>query len=254
MRVYYLSSAPFALSNLALKRLKVSRFADLNDPFELLAANLANTEHRLAFGKMKEELNATQGLICFSRTWSNPLLWGHYAEKHTGIALGFDIPDALLSEVVYTSQRVRIEVDPATRAAKLDDKLINRLLLTKFSDWRYEEELRTFVQLDQLDKEAGLYFLDFSPNLTLMEVILGPRCELPVERIRTLLRNDLPQVKVLKARMGFREFRVVEDRSFRKNPKDVVLPPQDGTNCNDAASDLTTSKQGVPAVGKAKES
>lgn len=233
MRVYYLSSAPFALSNLALKRLKISRFADLNDPFELLAANLANAEHRAAFGRMKEDLNATQGLVCFSRTWSNPLLWGHYAEKHTGIALGFDVPAALLSEVIYTSQRVRIEVDPSTKAARLDEKLINRLLLTKFSDWRYEEELRTFVQLDQLDKEAGLYFLDFSPNLALMEVILGPRCELPVERIRALLQSDLPQVKVLKARMGFREFRVVEDRTYRKSareqpPASPALPVEAG--------------------------
>lgn len=217
MRVYYLSSAPFALSNLSLKRLKISRFTDLNDPFELLAANLANAEHRRAFEEMKQELNETKGLICFSRTWSNPLLWGHYAEKHTGIALGFDVPDQLLSEVAYTSQRVRIEVDSKTKAVKLDERLINRLLRTKFSDWRYEEEYRAFVQLDPLTKEAGMYFQDFSDSLALTEVILGPQCELPIERVRALLQSDLPHVKVLKARMGFREFRVVEDRRFRRS-------------------------------------
>ncbi len=219
MKVYYLSSAPFAISNLSLKRLKISRFADLNDPFELLAANLANADHRRAFGEMKRQLNETKGLICFSRTWSNPLLWGHYAEKHTGIALGFDVADHLLSEVVYTSQRVRIEVDPKTMAVKLDEKLVNRLLRTKFIDWKYEAELRAFVQLDPSTKEAGMFFQDFSDNLNLMEVILGPRCEIPIERIRALLQPDHPEVKVLKARMGFREFRVVEDRAFRRSAR-----------------------------------
>ncbi len=216
MRVYYLSSAPFALSNLSLKRLKISRLADLNDPFELLAANLVNVEQRHAFGEMKRQLNESKGLICFSRTWSNPLLWGHYAEKHTGLALGFEIPDHLLSEVVYTSQRVRIEVDPETKAVKLDEKLINRLLRTKFSDWKYEEESRVFVELDHSTREAGMYFQDFSENLRLAEVILGPRCELPIEKIRALSQSDHHNVKVLKARMGFKEFRVIEDRLFRR--------------------------------------
>lgn len=216
MRVYYFSSAPIALSNLSLKRLKISRLADLNDPFELLAANLVNAEHRYAFGEMKLQLNESKGLICFSRTWSNPLLWGHYAEKHTGIALGFDIPDSLLSEVLYTSQRVRIEVDPATKEVKLDEKVVNRLLRTKFSDWKYEEESRAFIELDHSTREGGMYFQDFSEHLNLMEVILGPRCELPIERIRTLLKSDHSHVKVLKARMGFTEFRVVEDRMLRR--------------------------------------
>ena len=45
MRVYYLTSAEYAISNLALKRIKVSRYQDLNDPFELLAADLRSEEH-----------------------------------------------------------------------------------------------------------------------------------------------------------------------------------------------------------------
>jgi hypothetical protein len=217
MRVYYLSSSPFALSNIALRRLKISRFGDLNDPFELLAANLENMEHRTAFAAMKNQLNETKGLICFSRTWSNPLLWGHYAEKHTGIALGFDVADQLLSQILYTSQRVRIEVDSKTKRPILDEALVNRLLRTKFVDWKYEDEYRLIVQLDPSTKESGLFFQDFSDELRLAEVVLGPKCELPIDRIRSLLQTDLPHVKVLKARMAFRTFRVTEDRLFRRS-------------------------------------
>ena len=36
MRVYYLTGAQFALNNIALRRLKIARIEDLNDPFELL--------------------------------------------------------------------------------------------------------------------------------------------------------------------------------------------------------------------------
>ena len=39
MRVYYLTGAQFALSNLALRRIKNARFGDLNDPFELLGVS-----------------------------------------------------------------------------------------------------------------------------------------------------------------------------------------------------------------------
>lgn len=221
MRVYYLTSAPFALSNLSLRRLKISRFGDLNDPFELLAANLENPDHRKAFAATKRQINETKGLICFSRTWSNPLLWGHYAEKHAGIALGFDIPDCLLSEVLYASGRVRIEVDVTTNKLKLGEALVNRLLRTKFEDWKYEEEYRLFVQLDPATKESGLYFMDFSADLRLMEVILGPKCELPIDRIRSLLQADLRHVQVLKARMAFRSFRVVQDRRFHRSASDA---------------------------------
>lgn len=37
IRVYHLTSAEYGISNLALKRLKVARFFELNDPFELLS-------------------------------------------------------------------------------------------------------------------------------------------------------------------------------------------------------------------------
>jgi len=32
MRVYYLTGAQFAISKLALRRIKIARFKDLNDP------------------------------------------------------------------------------------------------------------------------------------------------------------------------------------------------------------------------------
>jgi len=215
MRLYYLSPAAYALSNLALQRLKISRLIDLNDPFELLAVDLQNQRYREAFTNLKQELNTSKGLICFSGSWSNPLLWGHYAERHTGIALGFDVADHLPVKVIYKSARVRVNLDTENKTALFDSAFVDRLLRTKFADWKYEEEYRIFADLDHTTIEAGMYFQDFNSSLRLAEVILGPKCEIPIDRVRMMLGSIRPIVKVLKARMAFRTFRVIEDRSFR---------------------------------------
>lgn len=39
IRVYHVTAAEHGISSIALGRLKLSRFSDLNDPFELLALN-----------------------------------------------------------------------------------------------------------------------------------------------------------------------------------------------------------------------
>ncbi len=211
MRVYNLTGAQFAVSNLALRRIKISRFRDLNDPFELLGVNLANKNYRLAFRSTKEAIDKDQGVICFSKRWKNPLLWGHYAEKHTGIALGFDVPDELLLEVLYEDKLAPIRLDKKTGRPAQD--LVDRLLRTKFRDWKYEEEVRFFLQLDHNTVESGMYFQQFSKELQLREVILGPKCELPIAGIRKLVADYNPTVTVIQSRIAFTRFEVLENKA-----------------------------------------
>ena len=213
MRVNYLTGSQYALSNIALRRIKISRFSDLNDPFELLAVDLSDRQQRAAFRETKEQLNKDRGLICFSKSWSNPLLWGHYAERHTGICLGFDVPDKLLAEVIYAENPMKISVDPKTNRPRLTERVMNRLLRTKFADWRYEDEVRLFVGLDHDTVESGCYFYSFSDDLVLREVILGPRCEIPIVGVRELVAAFNKPVQVTKSRIAFSSFRVIENRS-----------------------------------------
>ena len=109
MRVFHLLPASFGISDIALSRIKIARYDDLNDPFELLATELAERELRKAVAAMKKEFNETMGIISFSRSWDNPVLWSHYADKHHGMALGFDIPDEYANKVNYSSDRVPIK-------------------------------------------------------------------------------------------------------------------------------------------------
>jgi hypothetical protein len=111
MRLYYLCPQQYGVSNLALRRLKIARLADLNDPFELLAMDLAEKGHRKVFRALKSELNKTKGLICFARSWQNPLMWGHYADRHTGMALGFDVDESFVKPVVYAKKLHKIRFE-----------------------------------------------------------------------------------------------------------------------------------------------
>jgi hypothetical protein len=216
MRVYYFTGALFALSNVSLRRVKVSRFEDLNDPFELLGVDRGNKVRRAAFLEKKKEINGEKGLICFSKSWENPLLWGHYAERHTGVCMGFDVPDHLLGEVIYAKGLLKIDEDQETGSFKITDSVLERLIRTKFADWKYEEEMRLFVALDEAKGESGMYFYPFSGDLALREIILGPRCELPVAGIQSMIGNLEQPVKVLKSRIAFRTYRVVKDIGVKR--------------------------------------
>jgi len=213
MRLYYLCPQQFGVSNLALRRLKIARFGDLNDPFELLAIDIADKGHRRVFRAVKDELNKNKGLICLARSWRNPLMWGHYAERHTGMALGFDVNENFVKPVVYAKKLHKIAFDQAEKKPNLTFEVMERLLRTKFYDWKYEDELRAFVQLDHATAEAGMYFFDFGEHLILREVILGARCSLPIERVRRIVSDYEISVEVSKARIAFSSFRVVKDQS-----------------------------------------
>jgi len=215
MRLYNLVSSAYGVSNLSLKRLKVSRINKLNDPFELLAADLLDPRHREAVQKMKDKLDTTNGLICFSEDWHSPLLWGHYADSHKGMALGFDVPDDRLFKVNYTTNRAKITFDEKTRKVKDGKRVVQQLVSTKYKDWAYEQEQRMFIELTEGYEEAGNIFLDFSDQLQLKEIILGVKCSLSIERIRKLVQHYELPIKVMKAGMALRTFRVIEDRTQR---------------------------------------
>src|SRR5258706_10147132 len=148
MRVYHFLSAENALSNLALKRMRVSRIRDLNDPFELLAAKLDEKQYRDGLRNWRTAFNETNGLLCFSKKWENPVLWSHYAVKHRGICLGFDLSDDLAEEMRYIPDRLPIRFVDDDPQKGLEESFVRDLLRTKFLHWQYEEEVRVFLRLD----------------------------------------------------------------------------------------------------------
>lgn len=207
MRVYHFTSQDFGLRAIKEHRLKIGRISELNDPFEFLGWNLRGRQTRTTLKQWKTELNAEIGILCFSKEWSNPLLWGHYADKHKGMALGFDVPDDSLHPVKYCRNRL-----PAPNDHQLFSEDVNNLLLTKFSAWRYESEYRYFCRLDESINEGGLYFRPLSPFLKLAQVIVGERATVTRIELASALGDQYSGITSFKARSAFGTFSVVRNR------------------------------------------
>jgi hypothetical protein len=215
VKLFHFLSAQNAISDIALKRIKISRIGQLNDPFEFLAVDLADAWKKAALENWKNDLDEKFGLICFCANWSNPLMWGHYADSHKGIALCVEITDETASDVLlgvdYTKDRARIAFDPDARSVVGGKDTVNRLLRTKFIDWQYEQEYRFFIGLESSQKEGSNYFADFSEQLVLSEVILGFKCDFRIEQIRELIGSNYANVRVRKAGLHQQVFEVIEN-------------------------------------------
>lgn len=209
MRVYHFVPAIFGLENLRERRLKLARIAALNDPFELIGPSAPDPATRKAFADTKAQLASQVGLLCFSRSWRNPVQWSHHADHHRGVCLGFDVPNGLLTPVTYVRKRPLPDMDLLRRKDDDAKAAMLKVLSTKFSHWRYEDEVRLFTRLDTPDAR-GLYFRHFNADLQLREVIVGASSDLSRRDIRDALASTAAQVR--KARLAFRSFKVVEQR------------------------------------------
>jgi len=66
--------------------------------------------------------------------------------------------------------------------------------------------------LDHTTRESGLYFYEFSKDFALKEVVLGPKCELPIAAVRKFVDTLSPGTTVIKARIAFSSFRVIKNK------------------------------------------
>jgi hypothetical protein len=210
VRVYYFVNEQFGLQNLVYRELKISRIDDVNDPFEWAAPSSADTEHRVAFKKMKSTMAKGRGFICFSTNWQNPLLWSHYADRHRGWCLGFDVPDEDLAKVRYLKNRIECDWPKFLENSGYREQIVNQIIITKFDHWSYEAEVRSFVSLDESTQRNGLYFLDFSEKLQLKEIIVGALSTVTRTQLKNALGNLASDVRCGKARLAFRSFKVVK--------------------------------------------
>lgn len=213
MRVYHFLSEQYALDDLRHRRLKASRIEDLNDPFELLGVTLKSAAHRAALRGFKADIDRQWGIMCFSRGWTHPMLWSHYADKHRGICLGFDVPRNGAVPINYKAKRLSFDIERQLSMKTRDEKLGLKLISTKFAGWKYEDEVRLVVQLNDVDPETGFYFYGFGPQLALKRVIVGPRSTCSKSQIVAALSKGDSAANVMKARLAFQTFTVVPQRN-----------------------------------------
>ena len=211
MRVYHFVNRKYGLQDIEQRRLKISTINELNDPFELLGIASKDQGLRQAYIDTKAGLAKYGGLLCFSRNWKNPVQWSHYADRHRGLCLGFDVT-AELAPVTYVPRRLKPDLEAMRAAGAAAQAHMLQMLTTKFSHWRYENEYRLFVRLKTKDKKTGHYFFRFSDRVALREVIVGTNSTITRDELRRALGDMAAKVEVHKARLAFRTFQVVKQR------------------------------------------
>jgi hypothetical protein len=227
MRVYKFLRAEFALQDLRKRQIKISTFPDINDPFELLGG--LRSDHELSEPKrlVISRLNDWCGALCFSRDWHNPMLWSHYADKHKGICLGLEITaSAEVNEPLYVAHREQFDTDMRTLLRVADSRVrghtpsdkelgaceqaTKRTLLTKFDAWRYEDEVRVFIELKPEQQQGGLFFAEFDQQIQPSTVILGPRCSEPRQMVEAAIGGYSPPITVIHTMLSPTSFEVVD--------------------------------------------
>jgi len=173
--IYKYTSYETALKIIETNSLKFSPPKDFNDPFDLTTdligksythsdlrdwlksiPNLSTDDKKKIFDETKANPKKIKdmfdkaldqnkdlfGISCFSKTYQNVLMWSHYANKHSGVCLGFNI----------------MPVDPSKEFALLEVNYVNEIkplnyfknqstvflywIFTKSDIWSYEEEVR----------------------------------------------------------------------------------------------------------------
>lgn len=213
MLIYHFLCERWGLEDIAKRRIRISRMHDLNDPFEFHSIAGRDQRQRQRIRQFASDVSSSTGLICFSKYRTNPVLWSHYAQRHTGICLGFEVPEDKVLHVEYVRQRAN-----AAQWDIIDGKVegdavqaVFSLLRTKYSHWRYESEVRVLYSLTTAIHDGDNFFAPFSDKLRLREVVVGALSTVTRSDVQAAL-GDLTDVSAFKTRLAFRSFKVVKNR------------------------------------------
>jgi hypothetical protein len=211
LKLYYFTTSEHGLSAIRDKRLKIALIDKLNDPFELMIADLTSSEERRDFFKYKEEVASSVGLLCFSEIWNNPTMWGHYAQKHSGICLGFEISSQVGNKVNYIPGRLSQSREELRQEMLANgEEFINKLISYKNDDWSYEKEHRILCYLKNKISFKGLFFEDFGQWMKLDEVIIGYFSSLTAAEVRRELNGYKNSIALYRADLSPTEYDMIK--------------------------------------------
>lgn len=213
MRVYHFCDEVYGLQNIEKSRLKVATIMDLNDPFEMVCYSSPDKDVRKKLSDFKAAIANKFGLICFSQSFRSPIQWAHYANKHKGICLVFDVSAHNMHFVECKVGRINFDVAQYADLNKRErSEMMQKQLRIKHSQWRYEQEVRRILLLSETDPEDGLYFRSFDSIGTLSQVIVGCNSTITPEELNKSLGARKGLVECFKVRTAFKSYKIVRNK------------------------------------------
>ena len=172
--------------------------------------------------EVRKQISDLYGLLCFSRTWEEPLLWSNYADKHKGIAIGFEINSPDIFNVEYDPNPIRKQFD-LTNDIIANKNLFLELAKIKYINWHYEKESRILIRLNTCTIINNHYFIGFRNSLKVKEVRLGAKYDYEatnVQYIFKLLLAIYPGAKIIPCRLQRQGYKInIDGRRVNKFQK-----------------------------------
>ncbi|WP_187268771.1 DUF2971 domain-containing protein [Aeromonas hydrophila] len=196
--------------------LKVSKFGEFNDPFEMVMGNYLNSVSKEEHEKIMSlsgtlldgasyynsawdaqcGVRASVGVLCFTTKEDNLLMWAHYANNHTGICIEFDRNAEFFNgqyknacglfgrtvkdyyQNIGKLREVKYEIERPMYVEPSELEYNTESWFVKSPEWEYEEEQRLLLPLDLAKKtQVEFPFYRVAPTI-IKSVILG--CQMSV--------------------------------------------------------------------------
>jgi hypothetical protein len=213
--LYRFLSAEAAIKTIEMRSFRVGRLLELNDPYEWLPGIDGIIPEALEFvnrcmDNYLKDMNEDFGMISFSETVSDTVLWSHYADSHRGIAIEVDhLVNDQLHKVTYSHIRPTVPVHFINQQEQYGEQMreiLLRSVMQKSLSWSYEKEYRVLEDLTSCQVAQGMYFLKIPENFV-ARVIIGARSTVSPNYVRRALEiNGLTNVQVVKARRSIKTY------------------------------------------------
>lgn len=125
-------------------------------------------------------------------------MWAHYANKHTGVCLAFEVNNKDLIKVKYSKKLLSFN-----EGNLLNLKSAEKIVSIKSHKWHYEKEYRMFTKYGSFEPIGDIYFEPFSEDLKLIEVILGYKCNKEIIK-------EMTEYPVFKVDLSIKNFQVTK--------------------------------------------
>lgn len=162
------------------------------------------------YGYRPEDLSEMFGVLCLTPHPFNILMWSHYSDSHKGFVVGFNTEE-LVTHAFGQFKRVDY-TDEIPVISIFDDRnnmqLTNKLIYTKSTVWKYEDEYR-------ITKILGADTKSNFTNDAIATIHLG--YSMPLQHrweIIEITKQNFPHVEIYEMRLNSEKFILEEFRIF----------------------------------------
>ncbi|AEF47185.1 hypothetical protein SerAS12_4087 [Serratia sp. AS12] len=173
------------------------------------------------FKKFNESLIDVVRVLCLSEKPDNLLMWGHYAESHTGFVIEFDETHSFfnqrrsLKDEFGFLRKVKYQKDINVIDPTKEDSAVEHFIL-KSEEWKYESEWRMLMPVNMASESKVynniVYDLFSFPSNSIKCIILGCRSGDEFDsKVKDLINNDdrYSHVKLFKCKRSDARYEVL---------------------------------------------